>query len=285
MVVKLLSERAATLINAGGVPATRTLAYKDPAGSHKEALADSIAHRLEMLEGVESAYSDRNAITLIKIKKPSLDQIQDITDCRDEYFDFRAARLNNDEAHDKELRRAQTFHPFRQELEAWYIERHYVMKDGNAEVPPLPPRITRLLEDPEMMQLFVHGIATGTVEAADEGWVWHGPGGDVVLTSSEEDPNADVIKAAIVFVLKRGEGRRSGLKEISRTAARQQINVAAQKKGSTRGEMVAKFAKERLSDFVDEHAPAPLRTSLKMVFSFYCDPKTTTALQHRVALP
>lgn len=284
-IVRLLSDQAATLINAGGVPETRTLVYSEPAGSHKEALADSIAHRLEMLEGVERAYSDRNAITLIKIKKPSLDQIRDIEVCRNEYFALRADRLNNDEAHDKELRRAQVFHPFRQELEAWYIERQHLMREGNADLPPLPPRIARLLEDPEMMQIFVHSVATDVVQATAQGWLWHGPKGDVVLTSSDDDPGADVIKAAVVFVLKRGEGKRGGLKEIVRTVARQQINLAAQSKGSTRDELIANFVRDQLNDFIDEHAPEHLRASLKVVFTFYCDPKTVTALQHRANLP
>ena len=283
-VVRLLSDQATTLINAGGVPETCILVYSEPAGSHKEALADSIAHRLEMLEGVERAYSDRNAITLIKVKKPSLDQIRDIAICRDDYFALRADRVNDHEAHDKELRRAQVFHPFRQELEAWYIERSHLMKVGDANLPPLPPRIARLLEDPEMMQTFVHSIATGVVQPTPQGWLWHGPTEDILLTR-EDDKNADVIKAAVAFVLRRGEGKRGGLKEISRTVARQQINLAAQSNGGARDEMVAKFVKDRLNDFIDEHAPAHLRASLKIVFAFYCDPKTSTALQYRVALP
>lgn len=283
-VVGLLSDQATTLINAGGAPETCTLVYSEPAGGHKEALADSIAHRVEMLEGVERAYSDRNAITLIKVKKPSLDQIRDIAVCRDDYFALRADRLNDHEAHDKELRRAQVFHPFRQELEAWYIERSHLMRVGDANVPPLPPRIARLLEDPEMMQTFVHSIATGVVQATPQGWLWHGPTEDIVLTR-EDDKNADVIKAAVAFVLRRGEGKRGGLKEISRTVARQQVNQAAQSNGATRDEMVAKFVKNELSDFIDKHTPEHLRDSLKMVFTFYCNPKTSTALQYRVALP
>jgi hypothetical protein len=284
-VVRLLNSEATTLINAGGVPESRTLVYREPAGGNKKDLADSMALKLGTLEGVERSYSDRNAITLVKIKKPSLDQIIDIQDCRDDYFALRADRLNNNETHDKELRRAQVFHPFRQEMEAWYIERYYLKRVNSADVPTLAPRLVRLLEDPEMMQLFVHGVATGAVEPAAAGWVWHGPGRDVTLTSSEDDPGADVVKAAVIFALKQGEGRRGGLTTITREAARQSIHKSAQAKDRTRDELLVEFEKEKLDKFLDEHAPEELRAPLKMAFAFYCDPKTRTGLQHRVNLP
>jgi len=294
-VVRLLNGEATTLINAGDEPETRILVYREPAGTQKLDLADSIALRLGTIEGVLNNYSDRNAITLVKVKKPSLDQIIDIQDCRDDYFALRADRLNNNEAHDKELRRAQVFHPFRQELESWYIERYYLKKVNSADVPALPPRVVRLLEDPEMMQFFVHGIATGAVERAAEGWVWHGPNGSVALTDSEDDPNADVVKAAVIFALKQGEGRRGGLTTIPREAARLSVNNSAQAKGLTRDEMLVKFVENRLEKpdgekwgldkFLAAHAPEHLHGPLKMVFTFYCDPKTRTALSQRVNLP
>jgi Tubulin like len=284
-VVKLLNSESNALINAGGVPESRTLVYREPDGGSKKDLADSMPLKLGTLDGIERAYSDPNAITLIKIKKPSLDQITDIEDCREDYSKLRSDRLNNNEAHDKELRRAQVFHPFRQELEAWYIERYYLKKVNSADVAALPPRVVRLLEDPEMMQIFVHGVATGAVERVAAGWVWHGPDRDVFLTSNDEDPNADVVKAAVIFALRQGEGRRMGLTDIPRDAARQSVNKRAQAKGRTRDEMLVKFEKDKLEKFLNEYAPQPLRAPLKMVFTFYCDPSTRTGLEHRVELP
>ncbi len=283
-VATFLNNRASSLINAGGVPETRTLVYHAPAGSYKEALADSIALKLAPLDGVEQAYSDRNAITLIKIKKPSLSQIRDIEVCRNDYFALRADSLNDDETHDTELRRAQVFHPFRQELEAWHIERYYRSKESSADVPTLPPRVARLLEDPEMMQIFVHGVATGAVEPGAEGWVWHGPNEDIVLTIKETDPNADVVKAAVIFALRQGEGRPGGLRPITREAARQSVTKRAQAQGKTRDEMLVEFVNTQLDKFLEGNASPQLRAALKMVFTFYCDPKTRTALQLRVDL-
>lgn len=284
-VVDLLNAEASTLIDAGGVPETRTLIYKEPAGSNKKDLADALALRLDGLEGVERDYSDHNAITLMKVKKPGLDKIADIQSCRQEYSMLRADQLNEDEEHDTKLRRAQVFHPFRQEMEAWYIERYYrrkVSSDGESLV---PPRIARLLEDPEMMQIFVHGIATGAVEHATEGWVWNGPDSRIWLTDSDADPDDDVVKAAVVFTLKQGQGKDTGLTDISREAARQSVTKSAQANGKTRDEMLVKFVNTKLNKFLEDNAPEHLRAALKMVFTFYCDPKTRTALRLRVDLP
>lgn len=175
---------------------------------------------------------------------------------------------------------------FPQELEAWYIERSNIKEQNSVALPTLPPRIVRLLEDPEMMQIFVHGIATGAVERIEsKGWFWHGPDGDVVLTDNENDPAADVVKAAVIFVLKKGEGRRGGLIPIPREAARQSVVESAREKGQALDEMLVEFVKIRLDSFLADNAPARLRSALKMVFTFYCDPQTRTGLQFRVNLP
>ena len=284
-IAKLLDGTATTLVNAGGVPETRTLVFKEPTGDKKKDLMASLILSFGTLEASEYNYSDRNALALVKIKKPSLNEIVDIQECRDDYFTLRSGKLNNNEGHDKELRRAQVFHPFRQELEAWYIERSYQNKTNLKEVSTLSPRLVRLLEDPEMLQLFVHGIATGAVEFVNGGWIWHGPERDLVLTTKKDDPDADVVKAAVIFALKQGEGRRDTRVPISHEDARKSVDNSAQKEGKTADEMVAAFLKCKLDQFLIEHAPEQQREPLKMVFTFYCDPNTRTALQHRVNLP
>ena len=263
------------------MPEVRTLIYREPAGYDKKDLAHAIASKFTYLEGIERNYSDRNAIMLLKVKKPRLDQVADILDCRENYLRLRSERLDGDVMHDSELSRAQVFHPFRQELEAWYIERTYAKGTNPSTVQMLPPRIVRLLEDPEMMQLFAHCIATDAVEMIEgKGWLWHGPDRDVVLTDFEDDPYADVIRAAVIFVLKQGEGRRGGLITIAPEAARHSVLQSAQDKGLTRDEMLVKFVEQRLDAFLKQHAPESMHTPLKMVFTFYCDPQT-----HRPAIP
>ncbi|HKQ06942.1 MAG TPA: tubulin-like doman-containing protein [Blastocatellia bacterium] len=284
-VAQLLNTEANALINAGGEPEMRTLVYKEPNGTDKKNLAEAIVGRLKPLAGVETSYSDRNAIILIKIKKPGLDEIVDIQNCWLDYFRLRNAQLAGKERHDNELKRALVFHPFRQEMEAWYIERYYRTKAGTADVRTLRPRVVRLLEYPEMMQHFVHGIVTGAVEyIEDRGWVWHGSNEDVDLTSERENPNADVISAAICFALKQAEGRPDGLKRIAPKDAERSVIKKAEQHNKPLTQLLKEYIPAKLDEFLNKHAPTDLREQLKMVFTFYCDPRIRTGLQHRMNL-
>jgi hypothetical protein len=284
-VAQLLDAGATALINAGGEPETRTLVYKEPIGTDKKNLAEAIEGRLKPLKGVETSYSDRNAMILIKIKKPSLDEIVDVRNCWLDYFRLRNERLAGQESHDNELRRALVFHPFRQEMEAWYIERYYRTRVGTVDVKTLPPRIVRLLEYPEMMRYFVYGIVTGAIQRIDgRGWVWHGLNEALDLTSERDDPQADVILAAVYFVLKQGEGRRDGLKRITLQEAERSVIKKADELNRPLTELLKEFVPGGLEKFLDDNAPADLKESLKMVFIFYCDPRMRTGLQHRMNL-
>jgi hypothetical protein len=284
-IAKLLNDAAQVLINADATEECR-LIFKDPRVPEKQNLATAIKNALRgnpmlIVNDSETTHSDKNSFTLLKIKRSNAKQNTDIQDCRNDYFALRDAGLNNDEKHDMELRRAQVFHPFPQELEAWYIERCYSQEMTSGDMPDLPPRIVRLLEDPEMMQIFVHAIATGAVERIEnKGWYWHAPDGDIVLS---EDEGANVVKAAVIFVLEKGEGRGGGI--ISREAARQSVLETARKRGRARDEMLIEFVKENLDSFLEANSPADLRLALKIVFRFYCDPDRRTGLQFRVNLP
>ena len=286
-VAKELNAQTQALIDAGGATETRTLVYQEPQGGDKKNLADAIAGKLQQPVEIERAYSDRNAITLIKVKKPSLNEIVDIQDCRKDYFNLRNDELNHNDSHDQSLFRAQVFHPFRQELEAWYIERSYLRVVGNVDlVPALPPRVVRLLEDPEMLQYFLQGIATGAVQKIDgQGWVWHSPEEPINLTLDDEDPTADVIKAAVIFALRQAEGARGGLRRITRAAAKQSVAEAAQKQGQSPGDMLDDFLKNKLKKFLAAHAPEAFHVPMEMLFTFYCNPKTRTGLAQRMNLP
>jgi hypothetical protein len=287
-IAKLLNEAAQVLIDADATEECR-LVYKDPLAPEKRNLATAIRAALSVnpelrVNDSETTHSDKNSITLLKVKRSNVKQNRDIRDCRNDYVALRDASLNNDEKHDMELLRAQVFHPFPQELEAWYIERCYSREVNSSDVPALPPRIVRLLEDPEMMQIFVHAIATGAVERIEnKGWYWHGPDGDFVLSEHEDEPTADVVKAAVIFLLKKGKGQRGD--SIPREAARQSVLESARKRGRARDEMLIEFAKEGLDSFLETNSPADLRLALKIVFRFYCDPDRRTGLQFRVKLP
>lgn len=277
-----LTNRANTLVKTSTTRETSILIYRGPANSRKRERAESLASYLIPVE-VEPSSADRNSITLLKIRRPTLDQLTDLQQCRSDYLALRDAALNNDPSHDVEVRRAQVFHTFRQEMEAWYIERAF-NRSGSAHL-TLPPRVVRLLEDPEMMQIFVHAIATGVIEGGDRGWVWHGPERMYFLTADDATTSVDLVNAAIIFCLRQGEGRYGGRRRITREAGRQSINSRLQIVGKTLDAMLSDFVNNNLDKFLEDNAPLELREALKMVFTFYCDPNTRTSLEFRDALP
>jgi hypothetical protein len=163
----------------------------------------------------------------------------------------------------------------------------------------IPPRIVRLLDEPAMMQAFVWCLATGAVEKAKgKGWVWYDTVNDreVMLIDEDSNPNADLVQAAVVFVLQQREGRRGGMIRVNLEDARRSAIDAAQKKGKTRDQMLDKF-RQGLDDFLKKHLKTSNiaqkseimesrerqeRLGLKMVLDFYGAPDTRTALQHRM---
>ena len=299
-----LSNSCQPLINARGATEEWKLLYKEPKGDdNKKNLAEAIQAGLQRMnqggtKDPERSHSDRNSVTLLKVQKPSLDQIDDLRKCREKYDQLITEPLNGVKKHDDEVYRAQVFHPFRQELEAWYIERStFTRRRMRTSDNRLHVRIVRLLEDPAMIQAFVQCVATGAIEKIkDKGWVWHSrpdnPNRDVWLTD-QADPKADVMRAAVVFALQKREGKKYGMTRITLEDAKQSITEMAQKKGKTKREIFDRFRTNGLNRFLDENLAqennpneyASIREGLKMVFEFYSDTDMRTELQHRMDLP
>ena len=308
-VAQILNEAAEVLMNAAGGNEECRLIFRNPQLPEKKNLAVAIKSALSGFPGLnvkdsQDTHSDKNSITLLKVKKPNLDQIIDLVKCRDEYLDMQTRDLTGDAAYDDEVYRAQVYHAFRAELEAWFIERRFMKKngrrsDGRSESYEIPPRIVRLLDEPAMMQAFVWCLATGAVEKVrGQGWVWHDTanGRDVTLIDEEENPGADLVQAAVVFVLQQREGRKGGMIRVNYEDARQSAIDAAQKQGKTRDEKLAKF-RQKLDAFLKEHLKASEtaqksdimearerqeQQALHMILDFYSAPETRTALQHRM---
>jgi hypothetical protein len=298
-IARALSDAAEPLINAGRAPEEWQLIYSSPSGEEKRNLAGAIQGGLLQLKreakDPETSHSDKNSITLIKVKKPSLDQIDDIRISRQDYLRLMVEPLNGSKKHDDEVYRAQVFHPFRHELEAWYIERYTFRKQNDTPVDiPIAPRVVRLLEDPAMMHMFAHCLAVGAVKRVmDKGWIWYPKPANQTEEVFLSDEKSDVIAAAIIFVLQRKEGRRFGARPITFAEAKQSFDAMLGVKGITRREALAGFVKNDLENFLNENSPrlsdpqeqSSLRHSLKMIFEFYCDPETRTDLQERMDLP
>lgn len=303
-IAQALNNAAEPLINAGTAAEECKLVYAEPSGDDKRNLAGNIQASLQRdnpggTRDAERTHSDRHSISVLKIKKPSLDQIRDLQTSLDDYLRLLTAPLNDNKKHNDEVYRAQVFHPFRPELEAWYIERAYFKKQKRQPFDvPVVPRVARLLEDPAMMQMFVHCIAAGAIERVpDQGWMWHSspgdPSRDVFLTEYEKNAHADVLSAAIIFVLQKTEGRQRGTIQITLEDARRSFTEMIQSKGLTRRDALDGFRKNELKSFLDKHSPnisnekerAEIRQALEMVFDFYLDPDVRTSLQDRVELP
>ncbi|MCA1565903.1 MAG: tubulin-like doman-containing protein [Acidobacteria bacterium] len=304
-IAKLLNDAAQVLINAKGTEECR-LVFRDPIVPEKQNLATAIRAALGnnptlKVNDSETTHSDKNSITLLKIKKPNLDDIEDLRSCRDQYIVMQTEQLRNDNKHDDEVNRSQVYHAFRAELEAWFIERRYcVQRRVSADAYQIPPRIVRLLDDPAMMQAFVHCLATGAIERDKEhGWVWHDTVNDedVTLVSFKDKPGADIVQAAITFVLLQREGLKDSQRRINLEDALQSAVDIAKSKGKTRDAMLIDFGR-KLDKFLGDNLRAAQkgksrsevqtaldkqeRQGLQIVLDFYADPETRTALQHRM---
>lgn len=288
----LLNGAASPLINAGGAIEECKLIYKEPTGNEKLGLAALIQAELKRANAStkdpERSYSDANSITVLKIKKPNLSEIVDLEECRSDYNRWQLEKLNGDTKHDTQLYRAQVYHPFRPELEAWFIERrHWLTKGEFPADSHLPPRIVRLLEHPEMFQAFVHCLATGAIEKIQGDWVWHAGGGrDLKLSDYDKEGQVDILRAAIVFCLQKREVGRS-IQTITLADAKKSAVAYHQAQSKTLDEMLQvwktgldDFLRDNLYDGSNEKEVAALR----IVLDFYADAGTRTGLQHRTKL-
>lgn len=290
----LLNKAAGVLINAN-VPESCLLIYKDPVDINKRNLADAILKNVDDALGnisvTDSPHSDPYSITLMKIKKPNLTDINNVIECEDDYMHWQTADTNGDEKHDINVKRSQVFHPFRPELEAWHIERQIVYKEGKSKIrgaDQIPPRVIRLLENPAKMQAFVQCIATQAIENVDRSWIWHNysQDQDVVLTDGENDPTADLIRAAVIFVLREQEGKTGGLIRITLQDAKQSAIEAAKRQEMTLENAMSGFLNAELDAYLSKAVPddpdGSLKTSLAKIFKFYGHPTTRPQLRNRM---
>ena len=303
-IAELLNNAAKVLITAKGTEECR-LVYKDPLVPEKQNLATAIKAALGGQSAIkvndsETTHSDKNSITLLKIKKPNIDDIGDLRACRDEYVRIQTEHLRRDNKHDDEVKRSQVYHAFRAELEAWFIERNYCLRHNvSTSKYHIPPRIVRLLDNPARMQAFVHCLACGAIEKKNGGWLWHDTTSneDVTLVSFADYPQADVIQAANTFVLLQREGKKDARRRIPLTDASQSAIDTAKRKGQTVDAMLHEFSR-KVDEFLVENLRAAQKEAnrsdveidldneeslgFQMVLDFYANPDTRTALQHRM---
>ena len=212
---------------AAGAPVDEIqLVYSPQNDPAKSQFAQNILNDLKqinanVLVNALPIHTDKNSLAVLKIKKPNTDSIVDVDACCREYQGLYQAQLKGDLVRDFEVKRSSVFHAFRAELESWHIERYWVIKGmmGLTDGEMIPARLARLLDDPYLAQAFVKCLATGAVEPVNgTGWVWHAaPDGknDVLISNWMENPNADLIRAMVVFCLQQKEDRPGSLKTIN----------------------------------------------------------------------
>lgn len=310
-ITELLNDAAKVLLDSPALQsAEANWVYKEPTEPSKQNFAKVLQTELSQIHtktgSAATLHSDRNALTLLKVCKPAPDQVTNLNRCRDAYVTEQMDDENGDYNHDQELYRAQIYHPFRAELEAWYIERRYYHRllEETIEVDRhISPRVSRLLENPEMMQAFVRCIATEVVKKEEQIWVFHNrvTDKDIALTTSEE-PTADVMRAAVIFVLRQMEAKEGGRVRITLAHAKESVIRAAQNTGENPDDMVGAFvgkptepeSSKELDQFLDQHfheeglAPKMAereKQNLKMIFQFYGDRNRRTHLGDRMQLP
>ncbi|SEH05751.1 tubulin-like doman-containing protein [Candidatus Venteria ishoeyi] len=320
-IVRILNDTSNVLLRTQATVASAQWIYKDPDDKAKKDFTATLQTALTQVgtntevKDAERLYSDRNSLTLMKIAKPAPFDVSNLYGpggCKDDYIREQNDVENNDYNHDQTLFRAQVYHTFRPELEAWFIERYHAHRTGEYIGPEtevntvhISPRLSRLLEHPDMMQAFIRCIATGAVEKDERRiWVFHNTvkKKDIDLTTREE-PKADITRAAVIFVLRQQEGRHAGMQKIFLEDAMQSAIDAAQQKeiDANADEVVEAFVGKPenteclpVDDFLDKHFQGTglnsaiadqEKKNLKMLFQFYGDRDRRTQLADRMELP
>ena len=315
-VAKLLNDAATVLLDTPALVEANWV-YKEPQEPNKQNLAAALNSALGTISSKAASpatlHSDRNALTLLKVCKPAPKEVTNLDQCQQDYVKEQIKPETGEHHHDQELFRAQVYHPFRAELEAWYIERRHAFLMGEVVEADkhISPRVARLLEHPDMMQAFVQCIATGVVKNVEKNdgeqiWVFENTAIDkdkkkTIALTTHDEPTADVMRAAVVFVLRQQEARQGSTVKITIEHAKKSAVSAAQVYGKTLHEQVEAFVGKptdtglsKLDEFLDDHfgddgnrpeIAEIEKQNLKMIFQFYGDRNRRTHLGDRMQLP
>lgn len=280
----------------GGAGGTSQFVFKAPRGSDaKRNYADSLRGALsnvadDTVHDNVANHSDPTSISVLRAVEAPMAKIDNIQRCSSDYAAVVTEVIANG-AKSAEVPHALVYHNFRAEAEAWLIERHhylYVMREKVVGINRLiPPRVVRLLENPEMMQAFVHAVVTGAIERPDPDgpWIWHNPAKPLPV----ELGTGDLLITAVRFVLQQRPGT-SGLDMINLRDARASAIAAAEKQKTTLVAALRTFVQGKpdvidfLCQYLTERLNEPKETQhseqlsaewqrlirgLAMVFSYY----------------
>ena len=210
-----------------------------------------LTHNLEGADGV-NLFKDCNVIAALmgdnKIPYSEIPIIRN--DMRPRYLQARSA---------SDLPwRAYTYHLFRCDQEAWRIERDQVMETGNTEYPLIPGQYSRLLDEPERVQIFAQALATGVIRQetdtmGDAAWVC-GPKNEqrklVYLTNpGDSQDKQDLLRALATFVLDQRDRRRNQRGTLDLRTIKGWIRAKLEAENMNLQKAVAAFRNNELSLF------------------------------------
>ncbi len=201
-----LKDRVLLSVSGNSVPLIR-LIYRTQGSANPEkvvlgrSLHEELVNQMSAMTVQDAIgnHSDAEAITLYTAVAPDgfSAKIKDVETCGTQYLQS-YVKFSGPQA-----LASLTYHAFRAEEEAWFIERHGALQSNeqlNSVAAITPPRIARLLEKPAMMRAFIHCIATEAIYLDSDTFAWTfrpASGPTVALTTVDDD----FLRAAVVFVL------------------------------------------------------------------------------------
>ncbi|WP_089723734.1 tubulin-like doman-containing protein [Candidatus Thiosymbion oneisti] len=174
-------------------------------------MSGKITHNLTGTEGV-SLFKDRNVLAVLMVDNAiPYQEIRVMERMRSQYLAVR------DEDHPEW--RAQTYHIFRCDQEAWRMEHAQVVETRDTHFPEIPGQLCRLLDDPKSVETFTKALVTGVVRGqpvATGGRVWvcgpvteQGPKRLIFLNDPDDDKDPkDLLRALVTFAMDRNDRRR-----------------------------------------------------------------------------
>ncbi|WP_133510187.1 tubulin-like doman-containing protein [Candidatus Thiosymbion oneisti] len=174
-------------------------------------MAGKITHNLTGAEGI-NLFKDPNVLAVLMVDNAiPYQEIRVMERMRSQYLAVR------DEDHPEW--RAQTYHIFRCDQEAWRMEHKQVVETRDTHFPEIPGQLCRLLDDPKSVETFTKALVTGVVRgqpAATGGKLWvcgpvteQDPKRLIFLNDPDDDKEPkDLLRALVTFAMDRNDRRR-----------------------------------------------------------------------------
>ena len=150
--------------------------------------------------------------------------------------------------------RAQIYHVFRCDQEAWHIERQQALKTGNRDFPEIPGALARLLDDPKRSKLFVQALVSGVIGQVTPSLrgvrVWacgkadeDNPDRLILLNNPDrkKDEPLDLLRAFVTFVMDKQDRRPDRQSRLEPDAIEGWIDAQLHESGKTLKQMAQEY--------------------------------------------